>query len=191
MAASATSAPQEELEGKSIPASRRPDGTLRKEIKIRPGYKPPEDVQVYKNKTAEEWKNRADGGVPGAEALESSNEADSASGKNAKRREARKRAAAAAANSTSTAPANADAIANTNVEATTSQSVEPQSSETTDVKEAKRLAKKLRQAKELSQKKDQGAALLPEQFAKVIKINELVRQLDALGFDADGEPKAG
>jgi partner of Y14 and mago protein len=31
--------------------------------------------------------------------------------------------------------------------------------------------------------------LLPEQFEKVIKINELIRQLDALGFDAEGENK--
>lgn len=38
-------------------------------------------------------------------------------------------------------------------------------------------------------KKDGGEGLLPEQIAKVIKINELIRELDALGFDADGEPK--
>ncbi|RUS15446.1 hypothetical protein BC937DRAFT_92427 [Endogone sp. FLAS-F59071] len=32
-----------------VPASRRPDGTFRKEIKIRPGYTPPEDVARYSN----------------------------------------------------------------------------------------------------------------------------------------------
>jgi len=32
--------------------------------------------------------------------------------------------------------------------------------------------------------------LLPEQLAKVIKINELIRELDALGFDAEGEKRA-
>ena len=52
------------------------------------------------------------------------------------------------------------------------------------------LKKKLKQAKELKEKKEGGGALLPEQFAKVIKINELIRELDALGFDAEGEPKA-
>jgi partner of Y14 and mago protein len=31
--------------------------------------------------------------------------------------------------------------------------------------------------------------LLPEQFEKVIRINELIRQLDTLGFTADGEKK--
>ena len=42
----------------------------------------------------------------------------------------------------------------------------------------------------MKEKKDGGAALLPEQFAKVIKISELIRELDALGFDAEGEPKS-
>jgi partner of Y14 and mago protein len=57
-------------------------------------------------------------------------------------------------------------------------------------KEAKKLAKKLRQARELSDKKEKGDSLLPEQFAKVIKMNELIRQLDSLGFDAEGEKKS-
>jgi partner of Y14 and mago protein len=58
------------------------------------------------------------------------------------------------------------------------------------LKEARKLAKKLRQARELKSKKDEGGGLLPEQIAKVIKINELVRQLDHLGFDENGDPKA-
>ena len=52
-----------------IPASTRADGSVRKEIRVRPGYRPPEDVEVYKNRTAEAWKNRGKGGVPGAEDL--------------------------------------------------------------------------------------------------------------------------
>ena len=53
-----------------IPASTRADGTVRKEIRVKPGYKPPEDVEVYKNRTAEGWKNRGKGGVPGADAVD-------------------------------------------------------------------------------------------------------------------------
>jgi len=49
----------------------------------------------------------------------------------------------------------------------------------------------LKQAKDLRNKKEQGEGLLPEQIAKVIKINELIRELDALGFDAEGEPQKG
>ena len=41
----------------------------------------------------------------------------------------------------------------------------------------------------MKDKKDKGDKLLPEQFEKVIKINELIRQLESLGFDAQGEKK--
>ncbi|EER41693.1 conserved hypothetical protein [Histoplasma capsulatum H143] len=81
-----------------IPASTRADGSQRREIKIRPGYRPPEDIQVYKNRTAEAWKNRGKGGIPGAEGLgeESARSAaaTAASNKNAKKREAKRRAKA-------------------------------------------------------------------------------------------------
>src|ERR1700759_3936830 len=91
-----------------IPSSVRADGSVRKEIRVRPGYRPPEDVEVYRNRTAEAFRNRGKGnGVPGAEAVEAEGDEDAegkkgvegsaASNKNAKRREARKRAAAAKA----------------------------------------------------------------------------------------------
>ena len=82
-----------------IPASVRPDGSLRKEIRVRPGYRPPEDVELYKNRTAEGFRNRGKAGVPGAEAVkkeENPSTSSPAANKNAKRREARKKAAAAA-----------------------------------------------------------------------------------------------
>ncbi|KAF2152695.1 hypothetical protein K461DRAFT_226255 [Myriangium duriaei CBS 260.36] len=164
-----------------IPSSVRADGSVRKEIRIRDGYRPPEDVEVYKNRTAEAWKNRGKGGVPGAEAV--GEEASSASSnKNAKRREARKKAAAAATTSETT-----ESPANPPQEAAPAEPIDPEAEK---AKEARKLSKKLRQARELKDKKDKGDSLLPEQFEKVIKINELIRQLDKLGFDADGEKKA-
>ncbi|EED22097.1 RNA binding protein Pym, putative [Talaromyces stipitatus ATCC 10500] len=171
-----------------VPSSTRADGTKRKEIRIRPGYQPPEDVKKYKNPSAEAWKNRGSGGVPGAEPVSgSNNSASAASNKNAKRREARKKAKAeeeAGANGgkdkdTTTAAEKKDV---TKEEAVLDPEAEKE-------KKARNLKKKLRQARELSEKKDKGESLLPEQFAKVIKINELIRELDALGFDADGEKK--
>jgi partner of Y14 and mago protein len=168
-----------------IPSSTRPDGSKRKEIKIRPGYKPPEDVEVYKNRTSAAFKNRGSSGVPGAEGLKEDNdEGSAASNKNAKRREARKKAKAAEESGEKVKGESNGAEAK---EEKVEREVDP---EVEKEKKARNLKKKLKQAKELKEKKEGGAALLPEQFAKVIKINELIRELDALGFDADGEPKA-
>ncbi|KAG5926739.1 hypothetical protein E4U42_002993 [Claviceps africana] len=167
-----------------IPESVRPDGSTRKAIKIRPGYRPPEDVEVYKNRTAESFRERGRRiGIPGAAGLKEEGPeqtSSAASNKNAKRREARKKAKATedtqAADTSKQAP----------VEPPNSVEVDP---EIEREKKARNLKKKLKQAKDLKSKKDDGQALLPEQVAKVIKINELVRELAALGFDADGEAK--
>lgn len=197
VATPSTSGIIEESSGeRHIPSSIRADGTKRKEIKIRPGYKPPEDVEVYKNRTAEGFRSRGSGGVPGAEGLkDDETSANAASNKNAKRREARKKAKALEENSTETTGSkglNGDIT--TTGERREEQKEKPKQEDVVDPevereKKVRNLKKKLKQAKELKEKKEGGAALLPEQFAKVIKINELIRELDALGFDADGEPK--
>jgi partner of Y14 and mago protein len=161
----------------------RPDGTTRKAIKIRPGYRPPEDVEVYKNRTAEGFRNRGKGGVPGAEGLKDQKQdtLSPASNKNSKRREARKKAKSV--NESEDAAAD-EAQPSTE---TRPEEVDPEAERE---KKARNLKKKLKQAKDLKDKKEGGESLLPEQIAKVIKINELVRELEALGFDADGEPRA-
>ncbi|CAG8981090.1 hypothetical protein HYALB_00013839 [Hymenoscyphus albidus] len=166
-----------------IPSSVRPDGSKRREIKIRPGYKPPEDVEVYKNRTADSWKNRGSGGIPGADGLKDDKDtaASAASNKNAKRREARKKAKATEETGAGKVKDGPGGAGKENEEA-----IDPEAERE---KKARNLKKKLKQAKELKEKKEGGGALLPEQFAKVIKINELIRELDGLGFDAEGEPK--
>lgn len=176
-----------------IPASTRPDGTVRKEIRVKPGYKPPEDVEKYKNRTADAWKNRGRGGVPGAEGVEAEPPHKAAANKNAKRREARKKAAAgdddqvdgggADRAKTSDTTTNGDAAQVVNVKL---EEIDP---EVEKAKEARKLAKKLRQARELNDKHQKGDNILPEQFAKVQRITELIRDLDKLGFDAEGEKR--
>ncbi|KAF2457442.1 hypothetical protein BDY21DRAFT_25867 [Lineolata rhizophorae] len=193
-----------------IPSSVRADGSIRKEIRVRPGYRPPEDVEVYKNRAAEAWKNRGKSGVPGADPVpsagttasssQSQQPTSAAASKNAKRREARKKAAAAATvdenGQKATSHATTEAIpaetdeATANATADAEPAVPAADSQAEKEKEARKLAKKLRQAKELKDKKDKGGELLPEQFEKVIRINELIRQLDNLGFGADGEKKS-
>jgi len=172
-----------------IPSSTRPDGSVRKEIRVRPGYRPPEDVEVYKNRTAEAWKSRGSAGVPGAESfVRKEHLTTGAATKNAKRREARKRAAAggnAAEGST-----DGDAIKSADgIFKKVDEALEKVDPEVEKEKEAKKLMKKLRQARELKDKKEKGDTLLPEQFEKVIKINELIRLLDNIGFNGEGVKK--
>jgi partner of Y14 and mago len=172
-----------------IPESQRADGTTRKAIKIRPGYRPPEDVEVYKNRTAETFRRRGVGPIPGAEGVVSDDKtvvpgASAASNKNAKRREARKKAKAAGEDGAAADDKGAGAG---DAQEEKKEEVDP---EVEKEKKVRNLKKKLKQAKELKDKKDGGGALLPEQIAKVIKINELVRELEKLGIDADAETKA-
>lgn len=189
-----------------IPPSTRADGSLRKEIRIRPGYRPPEDVEVYKNRTAEAWKTRGSGGVPGAEGLEGSEYGKTSTGKNAKRREAKKRAKVAEAEEENLSLVNGKTKVESDRQSSTTSKPEGDviwgpggSSQVTEFevdheaeqeKQARNLKKKLRQARELREKKNKGEDLLPEQFEKVIKIQELIRRLDSLGFDSDGAKKA-
>ncbi|EFX03732.1 RNA-binding protein [Grosmannia clavigera kw1407] len=174
---------------RQIPESTRADGSTRRAIKIRPGYRPPEDVELYKNRTAESFRNRNKGGVPGAEGLvdEAKTAASAAANKNAKRREARKKAAGADDATGSTAAAAAAASSTPSAATPPVPPIDPAAERE---KKLRGLKKKLKQARELKNKRDDGEALLPEQIAKVIRISELIRELDALGFDSDGEPKA-
>jgi partner of Y14 and mago protein len=172
-----------------IPASTRADGSVRKEIRVRPGYRPPEDVEVYKNRTSEAWRTRGSGGVPGAESVLSEDAASKshAAAKNARRREAKKKAAVAATESKEEEPTTKSPLKSEAQEPVTEPPVDPEAEKE---KDAKKLLKKLRQARDLKDKKEKGDQLLPEQFEKVIKISELIRQLDSLGFDTNGEKKA-
>jgi partner of Y14 and mago protein len=153
-----------------IPASKRPDGSTRKEIKIRPGYKPPEDVEVYKNRTAEAFKTRGSTGVPGAATIEDTptpTESHPNSNKNAKRREARKKAKSAEEQrGDATHPQGNDATSTVADElrmsngndvghqepsaGSTNTAATPVDPEADREKEAKKLQKKLRQARELA-----------------------------------------
>ncbi|KAJ5776139.1 uncharacterized protein N7511_001150 [Penicillium nucicola] len=186
-----------------IPSSVRADGSKRKEIRVKPGYRPPEDVEVYKTGAAAAWKNRAKGGVPGAERLSTGEDkttaattaATAASNKNAKRREAKRQTkendqpTSAETKGVESNNWRAQAAAPAPPKKEEKPAEEPVDVEAEKEKKARNLKKKLRQARDLRLKKQQGEALLPEQLEKVIKIQELVRQLDMLGFDSNGDKK--
>lgn len=189
-----------------IPSSTRADGSKRKEIKVRPGFTPNEDVKVYR--TAQASRSRGKPGVPGAEAKEEEATASgtAASNKNAKRREARKKAKAAAENDDGNdegkdaaeldidekREAYAEAVIQGDGKAATAVNGETATEadeEAEKEKKAKKIRKKLREARDLQQKKDRGEGLLPEQLQKAIRINELIRELDKLGLSAEDETK--
>jgi len=179
-----------------IPSSIRADGSVRKEIKIRPGYRPPEDIEAYKNRTAEAWRNRGKGGIPGAETVDEekiTGKESNATSKNAKRREARKRASEKEkqkeVEKDEDEPTKVDVEFTEEAKPGQNGQIEAVDLEVEREKEARKLAKKLRQARELKDRKEKGDSLLPEQLEKVIRINELIRQLDSLGFNGNGEKK--
>lgn len=187
-----------------IPSSIRADGSARREILVRPGYRPPEDVEVYKNRNAEAWKNRGSGGVPGAALVEKKPDATQtrASLKNARRsankktrendtkgseaKEHGKKESEAKENEPRENEAKEGGPASRPEPPAAQEPEAPASSvKAVDGKErlAKAVRKKIRQANELKTRQDAGETLLPEQLEKVIKINELVGQLSALGFE--------
>lgn len=195
-----------------IPASVRADGTVRREIRVKPGYRPPEDVEVYKNRTAEAWKNRGSGGIPGLAPVSDSKTGGGDSvvvnSKNAKRRAARKKAKEGGTAEEGAATATGEMVADTKEksesttaaaektktptattmdadDATDAASSKAKTEATPEYKEkqAKAIRKKIRQAGDLKNRKEGGENLLPEQLDKIIKMNELMRQLKALGFD--------
>ncbi len=181
--------------GAYIPSSKRADGTTRKEIKVRPGYRPPEDVETYKNRSAEVWKSRGQGGIPGAEPVAAVNEDSLTKSKNAKRREAAKRKVAegsleAAEDGLASAMAKAE-ISNpdertkawhdpsqltTNDQATAGGEAEQQ-------KKIRNQLKKVRAVHDLKQKKAAGERLSPDQVMKIGKEGELLRDLKKMGYD--------
>lgn len=195
---------------REIPESTRADGTTRKAIKIRPGFRPAEDIELYRARNARTRGQRTT--VPGA-----------ASREEQPRVERPTRQRPAVENSPVERPTSRQAVTPTSKSSSRSArsldwrrrdnapeektsatdtknpeqelpKEEPEDKEQVDPevekqKKARNLKKKLKQAQELKNKRDDGQGLLPEQIAKVIKINELVRELEALGIDSTNEPK--
>ncbi|EGX48325.1 hypothetical protein AOL_s00080g295 [Orbilia oligospora ATCC 24927] len=187
-----------------IPSSTRADGTTRPERRVKPGFTPAEDVVKYHNRTAEAWRNRGSGGVPGAtDVVGEGNKAGGAGKK--KRRRAKKGGAAgvdggegkeedegeeggegAEEGGEAATPAAATPAAATT---TTSEpaKAEGEAAVSADVeKKAKGLHKKIRQAQELKSRKEKGETLLPEQLDKALRLGELIRDLEKLGVKYEG-----
>ncbi|KAF3090525.1 hypothetical protein TWF102_009200 [Orbilia oligospora] len=180
-----------------IPSSTRADGTTRPERRVKPGFTPAEDVVKYHNRTAEAWRNRGSGGVPGA--TDVVGEGNKAGGAGKKKRRRAKKGGAAGADGEGKGEdegeegeegAEEGGEAATPAAATTTSEpakAEGEAAVSADVeKKAKGLHKKIRQAQELKSRKEKGETLLPEQLDKALRLGELIRDLEKLGVKYEG-----
>ncbi|GAB5592265.1 hypothetical protein Unana1_07165 [Umbelopsis nana] len=138
-----------------IPGSRRPDGTFRKERKVRPGFTPMEDIARYSNARMEASKPSAypPGYTPKAKAEPAT--------------KAQKKK-----------PAKVEAPAKTE----TSVEQKPKAASATSDKEKKikGLQKKLRQIDDLKTKQKSGEQLNADQLDKISKAKSLEDELSQL-----------
>ncbi|KAG0067051.1 hypothetical protein BGZ89_006555 [Linnemannia elongata] len=177
---------QEREDERVIPMTRRPDGTFRKERKIRPGYTPPEDVAKYTNRVLESV--RPTPPPPAAPAADSTPKSK-AQLKNDKRKAKRKEEAVAAElagyptatnnnatpKSTATVTDSTAAAATDSTEAAATGPVDPE-------KKLRALNKKLRQVEQLKERQAKGETMLPEQIEKIDKMDDLLAQIAELSL---------
>lgn len=170
-----------------IPSSKRADGSTRKEIKVRPGYKPPEDVETYKSRSAEGWRNKSSL-VPGTEESRSNEQETDSKSKNARRREAaRKKKEQESGQEVDDELGEMnnmklqDELTENVTEATAASAVEAENAE--KQKKIRNHLKKLKAVRELKAKKTAGEKLSADQLIKISKEQEIVRDLVKLEYD--------
>ncbi|KHJ35330.1 putative rna binding protein pym [Erysiphe necator] len=164
-----------------IPSSIRADGTKRKEIKIRPGYKPIEDIEVYRNRYAQSYKSLDSKEVPGTQGLEETKSPSLVINKNAKKRAAKKKSKTREENlQDGPCIKEAGQMTQDSYEFGIATEKTHEALEIEREKKTRSLKKKLKQARELEDKKKNGSNLLPEQVTKILRINELIRELNVL-----------
>jgi partner of Y14 and mago protein len=178
---------QDKDDARVIPMTRRPDGTYRKERKIRPGYTPPEDVAKYTNRVLDSARP-APGPSPLAPPV-SNTPKTKAQLKNDKRKAKRKDEQAnggVMGDAETEAPSveqkqgpipitTPSSDATTNTVAASESSVDPE-------KKLRALNKKLRQAEQLKERQEKGEEMLSEQLEKISKLDELQTQIAELSL---------
>ncbi|KAM0791216.1 hypothetical protein ACM66B_005697 [Microbotryomycetes sp. NB124-2] len=193
-----------------VAASRRPDGTLRKEIKIRPGYTPEEDVKRFRSQRMAQAEARAAGrpripGLPdsavqaalkGAAAASTSRNATLAKvgplidGAERQRR-AREpvRESWDDADDTQTSGHTRDKSSVDKGDATSAAAASSKDAADDVSKKVRALKKKLRQAELLQERERSGVYLPPAEKAKAACVPELEAELQKLSLTEDEAPE--
>lgn len=174
-----------------IPSSKRADGTTRKEIRVRPGWTPQEDVKTYKSRNAEAWRSRGSGGVPGAETTDQPTDLPVGKSKNAKRRDAARKKTVAETDGAPTSESDAAlnesmgqvSIGTKDHQLEETSSKDDQDAEMERQKKIRNQLKKLKAVRELRTKKANGDKLSPDQLMKLGKEAELLRDLKKMGYE--------
>lgn len=170
-----------DADARVIPQTRRPDGTFRKERKVRPGYTPPEDVVRYSNRVLDAVRPVAS---PSQPTTTSTTPKSKTQKKNDKRKSKRKEDG----DTTQDTEPSDQAQTPTPTPSTLEQVPEPEASKAEDPeKKLRALNKKLRQIEQLKERQDRGEPLLPEQTDKISKMDELVAQIQELSVSKVSE----
>ncbi|KAG0297879.1 hypothetical protein BGZ97_004207 [Linnemannia gamsii] len=179
---------QEREDERVIPMTRRPDGTFRKERKVRPGYTPPEDVAKYTNRVLESVRPTPAPTAPATAAANSTPKSKTQL-KNDKRKAKRKEEAVAAELAGYPAATNNIAPKSTTAtDSTAASTTEPAGNAAATTgpvdpeKKLRALNKKLRQVEQLKERQAKGETMLPEQIEKIDKMDDLLAQIAELSL---------
>jgi len=165
-----------------IPGSRRPDGTLRKEIRVRKGYVPPEQQQRFETKGTRFRDSQVPGFVPGMDPADLAGAKVAPKSKNTRRNENRRKKKEDGGEDSEDDGVEevSGAIASAKLSETPAPPAEADPKEAGE-KKIRNLKKKLRQSDDLKAKVDAGEVVASdEQKDKLAKRGEVEAEIAVL-----------
>ncbi|KAI8814849.1 hypothetical protein BJ742DRAFT_192111 [Cladochytrium replicatum] len=164
-------------EERIVASSLRPDGTVRKERKVRAGYMPEEDAVRFTSSRVQ-GKKLPEGYVVGIGVVNAPQSNDAPMSKNAKKNARRRKKKEEGGDEDENGEGEIDQITSVKHEVLARPAVQDQKSDAGLDKKIKALKKKLRQVDELMEKPP--SELQAEQLQKIERRGEVVKELEEL-----------